>query len=560
MQNTSVYQHIKNFVQQGIIDGVLISRTDIFLGEYYPPYVKRLDSVSGFTGSAGLALITADKDILFVDSRYTIQAKNQSDFLVYEVPSETTPSAWLCDNMPNKTIGFNPQTHSLDWVNRMAERLQEKNIRLSPLPMTTMTDFFGSDEFQQTDIFDYDIAFCGETSESKLNRLSEHISRNHWDAYIITQPENVSWLLNKRAKTVTEYPVIFQKAFVDTNGQLTYLNNDTFPQLKGKKVAFDSATTSFDLAQTLKQTATVENAPDIVNFWKACKNQTEIQNIKQACLYESAVICRFLAWIEKNKSTADEITCDEKLIALRQENPLYIGDSFETIAAVGGHAALAHYRANNESNVPLTSAPLLLVDTGGHYLNGTTDMTRTIAVGEPSPLMKKRYTQVLQGHIDLALCTLKNTDKAGILDTKAHAYLRKDNVDYYHSTGHGIGLMLAVHEMPPIIHEKDTLGIKAGMVFSNEPAFYSESESFGIRLENMLLAVQNNEQELAFENLLFIPFDYRMIYFEQLTAEQTLWLKNYHQQIYTHIFPMLSQTEKSVLTPFIKAFGVNTQD
>ena len=294
-----------------------------------------------------------------------------------------------------------------------------------------------------------------------------------------------------------------------------------------------------------------------MNFWKACKNQVEIQNIRQACLYESAVICRFLAWVETNKSSADEMLCDDKLIALRQENPLYIGDSFETIAAVGGHATLAHYRANKDSNVSLTSAPLLLVDTGGHYLNGTTDMTRTIAISEPTPLMKKRYTQVLQGHIDLALCTLKDTEKAGILDVKAHAYLREDNVDYYHSTGHGIGLMLAVHEMPPIIHEKDVLGVKAGMIFSNEPAFYSEEESFGIRLENMLLATQKNENELAFENLLFIPFDYRLICFEQLTVEQTLWLKNYHQYIYNHIFPMLSQTEKSVLTPFIKAFDVN---
>lgn len=560
MPYTPVYHKIKNFVQQGNIDGILISRTDMFLGEYYPPYAERLKTVSGFSGSAGLALITANKDVLFVDSRYTIQAKKQSDFTVYEIPTETTLSAWLNENMAGKKIGFNPKTHSVNWLKLMTERLQEKNIQPVSLSDSIVTDFFGSDEFHQTDIFDYDISYCGETSASKLNRLAKHIREKNWDAYIITLPENVSWLLNKRAKTVTEYPVVFQKAFVDTNGQLTYLTKETLALLKGKHIACDSATMSVDLAESLKHIAKIEYTPDIVNFWKACKNQTEIKNIKQACLYESAVICRFLAWIETNKLTADELLCDKKLITLRQENPLYIGDSFETIAAVGGHAALAHYRANNESNVPLTSAPLLLVDTGGHYLNGTTDMTRTIAVGEPSPLMKKRYTQVLQGHIDLALCTLKNTDKAGILDKKAHAYLRADNVDYYHSTGHGIGLMLAVHEMPPIIHEKDTLGIKAGMIFSNEPAFYSEEESFGIRLENMLLSVQKNEQELAFENLLFIPFDYRLINFDQLTNEQIKWLKDYHQRIYDDIFPMLSKDEQAVLTPFIKAFGVNIQD
>lgn len=549
----NAYQQIKNFVRTHQNSAVLISRTDSFLGEYYPPEAKRLSAVSGFTGSAGLAFIDSVQDVLFVDSRYTVQAKKQSSFQVFEVPTQTTPLLWITENFKGKTVYFNPQTHSVSWVQKSAERLQKAKISLKPLSLKQLTQFFAKQTFRQKNIFDYSVQFCGESSENKLARLGKHIRQNKWDAYLVSTPENVSWLLNKRARTVLEYPVLFERGFVDKQGVYRPLNKQTVSLLKGKKVALFEPATPYFLYQALKKIAVLENAPDIVNYWKAVKNKTEIQNIRLACLYESAVICRFLAWVEENKQSADECACDEKLIALRKENPLYFGDSFETIAAVGAHAALAHYRADKASTVTLMSAPLLLVDTGGHYLNGTTDMTRTIAVQKPTKLMKKRYTQVLQGHIDLATTLLPKGAKASVLDEKAHAYLRADSVDFLHATGHGIGLMLAVHEMPPTVSPYDTLGLQAGMIFSNEPAFYSETDGFGIRLENMLLAV-NGANGLSFENLIFAPFDYRLIDFNALTKQQLLWLKNYHQTIYETVFPMLSLKEQEILLPFITAF------
>ena len=552
------YQSVKKYINDGYADAVLIARTDSFLGEYYPPDAVKLQKISGFTGSAGLALITKDKDVLFVDSRYTIQAKQQSSFVVYEVPTETNPSQWINQHLSGKTVAYNPQTYSVSWKERFERVLTEQNVQLVPVSSDVFCAWFGDDIFVQTDVFDYDIQFAGETTESKLNRLMTHIQKNKWDAYVVSSPENVSWLLNKRAKTVLEYPVVFERGFVDNTGKYTPLNEQTIHLLNGKRIAIDTSSASVALFERLSEISIVEKVPDIIQVWKACKNSVEIQNIKQACLSESKTICRFLAWIEQNKAEIDEIQCDKKLIALRQEDSLYFADSFETIAAVGGHAALAHYRADEFSNKKLTEAPLLLVDTGGHYLNGTTDMTRTIAVGEATSLMKKRYTQVLQGHIDMALSTLTTGESTAQMDKKAHHWLRQDKADYLHATSHGIGLMLAVHEMPPIVSEYDTLGIRAGMVFSNEPAFYSEADAFGIRLENMLLAVQTQDNGIRFENLLFIPFDYRLIEFNRLTDEQKEWLKIYHQTIYDVIFPMLSETEQHILLPFVQAFHIQT--
>ena len=214
------------------------------------------------------------------------------------------------------------------------------------------------------------------------------------------------------------------------------------------------------------------NKPDPVAGLKSIKNPIEIENIKEACLFESAVICEFLAYVETHKDTATELTCAMELVRLRKKNPLYIADSFDAIVASGPHAALAHYHADMKSSVNINAYPMLLVDTGGQYLNGTTDMTRTIAINAPSKLMKRRYTEVLKGHIALAASTVKVGDTPAVIDKKAHQFLRADGADYYHATGHGIGMFLSVHESPPTIHERSKTPLYANMVFSNEPAVY----------------------------------------------------------------------------------------
>ncbi|MBQ8250811.1 MAG: M24 family metallopeptidase [Alphaproteobacteria bacterium] len=532
------------------LDGVLISRNDPFLTGYYPPYKNRLKKVTGFTGSEGVALVLKDRGILFVDSRYTEQAKEQSSFEVLEVPRDTRLSLWIKENMKGKKIAFDALVHSFMWHETLVMLLKESNVSFVPLKEKTLSSWFKKKKFKQ-ESFDYSIEYAGLTSKEKLSLVQRKIQDLSLDAMLVLSPENTSWLLNKRAKTKSDYPVVYEQLFVPTTGNVQSLS---LKKLKGLKVGVDFSKASYGLiTRLLKNKINIQNTPEFIDDLKAQKNNIEIQNIKEACLFESSVICKFLVYVEKNKSKIIEIDCDKKLRLLRQKNPLYFYESFQTIAASGVHAALAHYLATKESAFDVKDNPLLLVDTGGHYLNGTTDMTRTIVVGEPSSLMKKRYTQVLKGHIGVSTSAIKVGASSASMDEKAHAYLRADGVDFYHSTGHGIGMMLGVHEYPPAVYSKDTKGILPGMVFSNEPAFYSVEEKFGIRLENMLLSVTEGEN-LIFEDLLFIPFDYRAVEFDLLTKEEKIWLKNYHQQIKEKVFPLLTKEERKTLTPFVEAF------
>ncbi len=532
------------------LDGVLISRNDPFLTGYYPPYKNRLKKVTGFTGSEGVALVLKDRGILFVDSRYTEQAKEQSSFEVLEVPRDTRLSLWIKENMKGKKIAFDALVHSFMWHETLVMLLKESNVSFVPLKEKTLSSWFKKKKFKQ-ESFDYSIEYAGLTSKEKLSLVQRKIQDLSLDAMLVLSPENTSWLLNKRAKIKSDYPVVYEQLLVPTTGDVQALS---LKKLKGLKVGVDFSKASYGLiTRLLKNKINIQNTPEFIDDLKAQKNNIEIQNIKEACLFESSVICKFLVYVEKNKSKINEIDCDKKLRALRQKNPLYFYDSFQTIAASGVHAALAHYLATKESAFDVKDNPLLLVDTGGHYLNGTTDMTRTIVVGEPSSLMKKRYTQVLKGHIGVSTSSIKVGGSSAPIDEKAHAYLREDGVDFYHSTGHGIGMMLGVHEYPPAVYSKDTKGILSGMIFSNEPAYYSVEEKFGIRLENMLLSVTEGEN-LIFEDLLFIPFDYRAVEFDLLTKEEKIWLKNYHQQIKEKVFPLLTKEERKTLTPFVEAF------
>jgi len=541
-------QKIRQFLKEHHWDALVVARTDSFLGEYYPPEREQLKKATGFSGSAGMAVITLDKAVLFVDSRYTEQAKIESDFQVFEIPTETLPSTWMTENLKKMKIAYNPDQRSVGWVTY----LMGQKLDLVPVSTTDWQSLFPPLKVKEALAFNYDIAYCGETSESKLSKIAAFLREQKLDAYVFTVPDSVSYLLNERSLWVPEYPVVFKRLIVWSDGRYTELS-DNVSALKGKVVGLDLKTVSMSVFQRIKEVATVVDTPDKVEELKSVKNPTERQNIRQACLFESTVLCRFLAYIEQNKNHVDELTCATKLKELRSESPLYRGDSFDTIAAVGPHAAMAHYQADEQTNVAATSAPLLLVDTGGNYLNGTTDMTRTICIGTPTDEMKKRYTQVLKGHIALATATVKQGDLPCELDLKARSFLRADGVDYGHSTGHGIGMYLAVHEAPPTIFEKATAPLSAGMLFSNEPAYYKPG-AFGIRLENMILTDAGPDNTLILENLLWIPFDGRLVQFDLLTDGEKEWLRAYHKAIQERIFPNLTASEQQTLQPLLDFF------
>ena len=550
---TTLLSEIQDDLLKNDLDGVLILKSDPFLSGYYAPYKNRLKDVTSFSGSDGVALVLKQEGILFVDSRYTEQAKIQSDFKVFEVPSETRLSLWMKENMKGKKVLFDDKVHSLEWVEQMNVLLKESHITLVSDEKRLFDKWFKPVSFKQ-DLFDYDIKFSGSSSDEKIKKVQSYLSEKKLDALFVLSPENASWLLNKRDKNKSDYPVVYKRLIVMKNGDvLDFDENITL--LQGLKTAVDLKKASLYLVNELKKNnVLIQHETEIIDELKAQKNSVEIQNIKEACLFESVVISKFLAFVEQYKETITEIDCDEKLKEFRALSSLYFYDSFQTIAASGPHAAQAHYAATKKTNAKIIDYPMLLVDTGGHYLNGTTDMTRTIAIGSVTPLMKQRYTEVLKGHIQVALSSLKEGDSTALMDEKAHQYLRASGVDYYHSTGHGIGMMLGVHEYPPAIHAKDEKGLNAGMVFSNEPAYYSAEEGFGIRLENMLLSVEKEDGGLEFENLLFIPFDYRLVDFELLSDQEKEWLKAYHQKIKDIILPNLTDDEKEILMPFILAF------
>lgn len=538
---------VRKFLKTHHLDALVITRTDSFFGEYYPPEKDQLYRTCGFSGSAGLAIITQDTAVLFVDSRYTDQAKIEApDFRVFEIPTETIPSVWMVQHLKGLKIGYNSTQRSVGWVTYLMGQ------KLNLVPVSDWQKLFPPPVFKDIPIFDYDLSYCGESATDKVEKVADIIKNRGLDAYVFTQPDSVSYLLNKRCLWVPEYPVVFERLIVFSDGRTTGFT-DHLSDLKDMHVGLDMRLTSMDIFQKIKNVAHITDLADPVEAIKAIKNTVEQQNIREACLFESQVICRFLAFVEQNKSALDELSCGKKLREFRSQSPLYRGDSFDTIAAVGEHAAMAHYLPTPKTNVPVTSAPLLLVDTGGNYLNGTTDMTRTICTGNPTDEIKKRYTQVLKGHIALATSVVKDGDLPCDLDIKARSFLRADGVDYGHSTGHGIGMYLAVHESPPTIYEKSDTPLKAGMLFSNEPAYY-KSGAFGIRLENMIMTIPGPDNTLILENLLWIPFDGRLVAFDMLSDSEKEWLRFYHHAILERIFPTLSNEEQSTLRPLIDFF------
>lgn len=551
----SLLKKIRNYLADHHLDALIVGHADEYLNEYLTPDKERLRALTGFTGSAGVAVVSAHNCVLFTDSRYTEQAKKQTSFTVYEVPRDTTVLNWIRDHLHGTSIGFYAKAHSVAWIQHAQKELKDAQIHLKPL-YQNVVDLYWTDRpaSQKKAVVRYPQKYAGLSTVDKLKQVADHITAHQMDAALISLPESTSWLLNKRGFANPQCPVIMQRVLVFADATYQKVTPRSLTTLKGMKVMADYTSLTYDIYEKVSKIALVSDLPDPVAALKAIKNKVEIRNLKKACLFESTVICGFLAYVETHKKTVSELDCARELARLRAQNPLYVADSFNAIVAAGAHATLAHYLPTAETSIPLKGQMSVLVDTGGQYYNGTTDMTRTLYLDEPTPLFKKRYTQVLKGHIAMASFKMKEGDLPTQMDRSARAFLRQDGVDYGHATGHGIGMFLSVHEAPPTIHEKSKTPLYAGMVFSNEPAFYDVSNKFGIRLENMLLAVLDKKQDLTFENLLYIPFDGRLIDFDLLTVAEKKWLKTYHVRIVRDVFPHLSEKTRKILQPLIDFF------
>ena len=565
------------------LDGFVIPISDEHMSEYVGAYAQRLAWLTGFGGSAGTAAVLADKAAIFVDGRYTLQVREQVDGRLYEYQSvpATSVAAWLADNAAaGAKIGFDPWLHGKPWADATAKALEARGATLEPVDGNPI-DAIWADQPAPSPAaaLVHDNAYSGQSSEAKRSEVAEWLAARKLDAAVISALDGVAWLLNIRGTDVERTPVAlsFVLAHADGTAQLfiepekvtpelrAHLGNavtilprqDFVPQLQalaGKKVAVDPERAVQAVFGVLaKAGAQVVETTDPTVLAKAVKNPVEQAGQRSAQARDGAAIARFLHWlsVEAPKGGETELSAAAKLQALREESDLLRDLSFDTISAAGPHAASPHYRVDEESNLTIAPNSIYLVDSGGQYLDGTTDITRTVWVGpgEPTQEHKDRFTRVLKGHIALAMAVFPKGTIGSQLDTLARYALWQVGLDYAHGTGHGVGSFLSVHEGPQRIAKASggqagtSQELLAGMILSNEPGYYKAGE-YGIRIENLVLveprAIAGSDGEyLGFENLTWAPIDRTLVDTSLLTREELVWWNGYHAKVEAILAPQL---------------------
>lgn len=560
----------RELAQRGL-DGFLLPMADEHQNEYVPPRARRIAWLTGFTGSAGLVVVLADKAALFTDGRYTLQAKAQVDGALYELRhvTEEPPTDWIAAHLgAGGRLGYDPWLFTADGVARFrqaAERAGGALVAVDENPLDAVWD--DQPPPPLAPVVPHELRYAGESAADKRARIAATLEA---DAAVLTATDSIAWLFNIRGGDVAHTPLALAFAilradgtadlFVDrrklTPGLDAHLGNavavrepgDFAPalaQLAGKRVRVDPAVTAawvFDRLQSAG--AQIVRAADPCQLPKACKNEVELAGTRAAHRRDGAALTRFLRWLDENWREADELTAAERLEAFRREDGLFRDLSFDTISGAGPNGAIIHYRSTPETNRRLESGSFYLVDSGAQYLDGTTDVTRTIAIGSPSPEMRDRFTRVLKGHIALALCRFPEGTTGSQLDALARLALWRAGLDYDHGTGHGVGSYLGVHEGPQRISKlPNTVALKPGMIISNEPGYY-KAGAYGIRIEN-LVVVQRIELPgaerpmLGFETLTRAPIDLAAVEPGLLTPEERTWLNDYHAEVRATLQPLL---------------------
>lgn len=559
------------------LDGFVVPICDEHMSEYVGDYAQRLAWLTGFGGSAGSAVVLKDAAAMFVDGRYTIQVRDQVDGNLYEYVGTADKSVtdWLGENAPEgSAIGYDAWLHTQDWVKSAEARLAKRNAKLVAVKSNPI-DAVWKDQ-PEPSLLKLDVQpdeFSGKSASEKRADIAAWLEEEGLDATIIAALDSVAWAFNIRGKDITNTPVPRGYAIVKADGsaelfvapeKLTdevrvHLGNavalrdySDFPaaltEYADQKIGVDPERSVAAIFGQLEEAgAQIVKRRDPTILAKAIKNDTEISGHKAAQARDGAALSKFLHWFSKEapKGGHDELSVAAKLAEFRGQSDKLMDLSFRTISGAGPNGALCHYSVNEETNRKIETGTLYLVDSGGQYRDGTTDVTRTMAVGEPTDEMIKRYTQVLQGHIALAKAVFPEGTTGGQLDILARQYLWADGVDYAHGTGHGVGAYLSVHEGPQRIAAFGGFNepLVAGMICSNEPGYYKD-DSFGIRIENLILveerAIDGAEKNmLGFETLTFAPLDRRLIDLSILTSDQRQWVDDYHAEVLDIVGPQL---------------------
>lgn len=575
------------------LDGFVIPIVDEYMSEYVGDYAQRMPWLTGFGGSAGSAVVltgkSGDKAAVFVDGRYTLQVQQQVSGADYEyvgVP-QSSPAKWLLDNaVAGSRIGYDGWLHTIDWVNATRTALAAKGVELVAVENNPV-DAAWTDQPQPSlaAATPHADEYSGRNSADKRAEIADWLNANGLDATIVTALDSTAWLLNMRGADIDRTPVALAYTVLNADGtvdlfiapekvtpELTqHLGNAVrihdraafesgLDALKGKKVAVDPERAVAAIFEQLEKAgASVSRHRDPTVLAKAVKNDTEMAGQRSAQARDGAALSRFLRWASTAlpQGSETELSAAAQLKSYRDETGKLVDLSFDTISAFGPNGASPHYRVDEESNLPIKEGSLYLVDSGGQYRDGTTDVTRTIAVGAPSDEMVRRYTQVLKGHIALALAVFPEGTAGAQLDTLARQYLWADGVDYAHGTGHGVGSFLSVHEGPQRIAKFTGAQagtdepLKAGMILSNEPGYY-KSGDFGIRIENLVVVepreIAGAEHPMyGFETLTFAPLDRNLIDTQALSETERQWVNTYHAEVMDILGPELEGDDRAWL-------------
>ncbi|PZO90436.1 MAG: X-Pro aminopeptidase [Sphingomonas sanxanigenens] len=582
-------QALREQLKRDRLDGFVVPLTDEHMSEYVGSYAQRLGWLTGFQGSAGSAVVLPEEAAIFIDGRYTLQVREQVDAKHWQYVSvpQTSIADWLAGHAAEGArIGYDPWLHTRAWVRQAGEALKARGATLVAVD-TNPVDAIWPDrpEPSKARLAPYDDVYAGKSSAEKRADIADWLHEKGADAVVLSALDSIAWALNVRGRDVEHTPVALAYTVVNADATadlfvapekigddvLKHLGNavrvhdraafaGSLGAFAGKRVVVDPAFAVSAIFDRLEQGgATVIATRDPTIIAKAIKNPVESAGHRAAQARDGAALSRFLRWlsIEAPKGGQTELSVSDKLAQFREATGALVDQSFSTISAAGSHAAIPHYHSTPESNLPLEMDRIFLVDSGGQYLDGTTDVTRTVIVGAPTAEMRDRFTRVLKGHIALAAATFPPGTTGGQLDILARQYLWAAGLDYAHGTGHGVGAYLSVHEGPQRIAAPSYPGggpsepLRAGMLLSNEPGYYKAGD-YGIRIENLVQVVEKaipggELPMLGFDTLTFAPIDRRLIEPALLSVDERAWLDAYHAKVVEIVGPQLDGEDRAWL-------------
>ena len=548
------------------IDGYVIPKNDEFFSEYSQK--NRLKTISNFTGSAGYSIILKNKNYLFVDGRYTIQAEKESGNFFKIVDYHKIVN---CNLFKNLTLGIDPKVFTSEQIKNFFIKYNDIKIIKSNL----IDQIYQNKSNSIKPFFSLKDKVVGESFKKKIIKIKKYLIKNKSDFIFISAPENVAWLLNIRGSDSPNSPIPNCHLLLDKKKNLYLItkkkkalklaneNKINFRQiiepqnfekivknLNGNRIIIDNKTCSIFYENILENKFKILKKEDPIYLLKSVKNNLEIKNMIDTHIIDGVALTKFLYWIKmKNKKKITEYEAQKKLEFFRKKNKKYLYPSFSTIAGTGTNGAIVHYRATKDNSKNIKKTDIFLCDSGGQYQYGTTDVTRTICFSKPKERIKNIFTRVLKGHIAVFQSDLIKYKTGKDIDIRARKFLKQINLDYSHGTGHGVGFFLNVHEGPQSISKFNKIRIQEGMILSNEPGYYKKND-FGIRIEN-LIYVKKIQKKLFFENLTLSPIDKDLIDHEQLTKDEKDYLFKYNLEVYSKLYNYLNINEKKWLASFI---------